>query len=188
MSDDQDRIPAVDRLPRRATDRVEDLVAWVLTAGALLVVVIAVVAGLAVHGREVELGIDSASQARAVLLEDAAVMTGDYSMYRVVEVPARWTDRAGQEHTGAVLMTRSAPAGTEVDVWIDATGKITARPLHQVNPVFRGVVAAIAVLCLGAAVLVAAWLGVRRVTGLFNSRRWAREWARVEPTWRRTVL
>jgi hypothetical protein len=44
------------------------------------------------------------------------------------------------------------------------------------------------VLCVGATVLVVTWLGVRAVTGRFNSRRWEREWARVEPLWRRTVL
>lgn len=191
MSDDPDRMPAAGRLPRRATDRVEDLVAWVLTVGALLSVVLACLTGLVVHGREserVDLGSGSTSQARAVLLENAAVTTGDYGMHHLVLVPARWTDRAGLEHTDPVVVTESARAGTEVVVWIDATGEITAPPTHRVNAVAGGIVSAIGVLCVGTTVLVATWVAVRGVTGRLNSRRWEREWARVEPLWRRTVL
>jgi hypothetical protein len=191
MSDDRDRASATGRLPRRATDRVEEFVAWILAVGALLVVAAASVTGLAVHGSEaerVESGSGSVSQARAVLLEDTAVATGEYGMHHLVLVPARWTDRTGHEHTDAIVVPYTAPAGTEVAVWVDATGNITAPPLHRVNAVFAGIVAAIGVLCAGATVLVTAWLGVRGVTGRVNSRRWERGWERVEPRWRRTVL
>jgi hypothetical protein len=179
------------RLPRRLTDHVEELVAWFLTAAALLVVVGACLTGIAVHGREAEragAGDGSVTQVRAVLLEGVTVTTGDYGMHRIATVPARWTDRGGLEHTGAIVVTRSAPAGTEFAVWTDADGKITAPPLHRVNAVFGGIVAAIGVLCAGATVIVATWLGVRGVTGRVNSRRWERGWARVEPMWRRTLL
>jgi hypothetical protein len=134
MSDDPNRIPAAERLPRRVTDRVEDLVAWVLTAAALLVVVLACLTGLVVHGREaerVDVGSGSRSQARAVLLEDAA------------------------STTDAAVVSRSARAGSEIVVWIDAAGKIAAPPLRPVNAVAGGAVSAIGVLCAGTTVLVA---------------------------------
>lgn len=179
------------RLPRRLTDLVEELVAWVLTAGALLVIAGACLTGLAVHGREAERAdarTGSVSAVRALLLEDAFVPTGDYGMHHLVTVPARWTDRSGLEHTEAVVVTRTAPAGTGVVVWIDATGRITAPPVRPVNPVFGGIVAAVGVLCAGATLLLATWLGVHGVTGRVNSRRWERGWERVEPLWRRTLL
>jgi len=182
--------PATGRLPRRATDRVEDIAAWVLTAGALLVIVGACLTGLTVHGDD---GDDAASdgsmsRTRVVLLEDAVVATGEYGLHHLVPTPVRWVDRAGAEHTGSVVMTSSAAAGTEVVVWVDATGTITGPPVRPMNPVLGGVVAATGVLCAGGAALAVLWLGVRAVTGRLNSRRWAREWARVEPLWRRTVL
>jgi hypothetical protein len=180
---------AQSRLPRRPTDRVEDLVAWLLTAAALLVVVSAGLTGITVHGREaarVDDGSES-SQVRAVLLEDAMVTTGDYGMHRLVTVPARWTDRRGLEHTDAVVVTRSARAGTEVTLWIDATGRIAPPPPRPVNAVVGGIVAAIGVLCAGTTLLVAIWLGVRFVIARVNSRRWEQDWARVEPLWRRSV-
>lgn len=178
------------RLPRRPTDRVEDLVAWVLTVAALLVVMSACLTGISVHRDEsarVEAS-SSALQVPAVLLEDATVTSGEYGMHRLVLVPARWTDRAGLEHVDAIVVTRSAPAGTEVAVWIDATGKITPPPVRPVNAVFGGIVAAVGVLCAGTTLLVAIWVGVRTVTGRMNARRWERGWARVEPLWRRSVL
>jgi hypothetical protein len=183
--------PAAGRFPRRVTDRVEDLAAWVLTAGALLVVVGACLTGVAVYRDEpARVGQDpgSMSHTRVVLLEDAVVATGEYGMHHLLPTPVRWVDRFGSEHTGSVVMTRSAPAGTEVVVWVDATGKIAGPPLRPVNPLFGGAAAAFGVLCVGATVLVVTWLGVRAVTGRFNSRRWEREWARVEPLLRRTVL
>jgi hypothetical protein len=188
---DPDRAPVGGRRPRRPTDRIEDAVAWLLTGAALLLVVVAGVTGIAVHGREAEraeLESRSTSQTRAVLLEDVHVATGEHGERMPVHVLARWTDRDGLEHVGGLPTTRSQPGGAEVDVWIDAAGEITSRPVRPANAVFGGITAAVGVLCAGATLLVATWLGVRRVTGLCNSRRWEQEWACVEPQWRRTIL
>ncbi|OLT01336.1 hypothetical protein BJF90_32265 [Pseudonocardia sp. CNS-004] len=72
-------------------------------------------------------------------------------------------------------------------MWIDSAGEITSRPTHPANAVFGGVVSAIGVLCAGATLLLATWFAVRGLTWRSNSRRWEREWARVEPQWRRTA-
>lgn len=191
MRPDPDRAPAAGRLPRRTTDRVEDAVAWILTALALLLIVVAGVTGLAVHGGEAdraELENGSKSQARAVLLEEVYVTIGDLGTPIPVPVTARWTDRDGRQHAGLVPVDRSAPAGAEVDVWIDAAGEIASRPVRPENAVVGGIVSAFGVLCAGGTLLGATWLGVRRLTQLRNTRRWEREWALVEPQWRRTVL
>jgi hypothetical protein len=170
---------------------VEDLVAWLLTGAVLLVFVITAVTGLSVHGREaerVELETRSTSQTSAVLLQDVRVVAGDHGERMPARARARWTDGDGREHAGVVVVTRSQPAGAEVDVWIDAAGEITSPPVRPLNAIFGGIVAAIGVLCAGATLLIATWLAVRGVTGRCNSRRWEDEWARVEPQWRRTVL
>ena len=54
MRSGPERRPVAGRLPRRGTDRVEDVVAWVLTVAALLLVVAAASAALGVHARETE--------------------------------------------------------------------------------------------------------------------------------------
>ncbi|OLT00454.1 hypothetical protein BJF90_35300 [Pseudonocardia sp. CNS-004] len=58
----------------RPTDRVEDAIAWLLTAAALILVVAAGITGFAVHGRQVDRA-DAESATRwpttAVVLEDA---------------------------------------------------------------------------------------------------------------------
>jgi hypothetical protein len=158
-------------------------------AASLLVIVLAVVTGLAVHGRQaerVELDNRSTSQTRAVLLEDAHAVPAEFG--RVPEqVRARWTDRDGQHHVGVIPARRSQPAGTEVEVWIGSAGEITSRPTNPANAVFGGIVLAIGVLCAGATLLLATWFAVGGLAWRSNSRRWEREWARVEPQWRRTA-
>jgi hypothetical protein len=191
MRPDPDHAAVVGPLPRRGTDRVEDVTAWILIVAALLLIVVAGVTGLGVHGREAERAVldsRSTSQVRSVLLEDAKVMISEVGERMPVRVPARWTDGDGREHTGSVLVQRAQPAGAEIDVWIDGAGEITSRPANLLNAVFGGIVSAFGVLCAGGTLLVAAWLGVRRATGAVNARRWEREWAAVEPHWRRNVL
>ncbi|GAA0919103.1 hypothetical protein [Pseudonocardia zijingensis] len=191
MRPDPDRAPVEGPLPRRATDRVEDVVAWLLTGAALVVVVLAVVTGLGVHGREAERAEqqrDTVSQTRAVLLEDAHVVVSSESVHLPTQAQARWTDRDGRDHSGVVTVTRSQRAGSEVEVWIDAQGEITSRPTHPMNAVFGGIVSALGVLCAGAVPILGIWFGVRSLTLRCNARRWEREWERVEPQWRRTAF
>jgi hypothetical protein len=191
MPPDPDHPPAASRRPRRGTDRVEDVSAWILATAALLLIVVAVVTGIGTYGREAdraEVQRTSTSQVRAVLLENANVTISEGGGPIPARVPARWTDRDGREHTGPVSVDRTAPAGTEIDVWIDAEGEITTRPTSAMNAVLGGVFAAFGVLCAGGTVLVAAWWGVRRATARVNARRWEREWTDVEPEWRRKAL
>lgn len=182
---------AVGRLPRRATDRVEDAVAWVLTAAGLLLVVIAGVTGLSTYGRESERAereSGSRSQVRAVLLEDAQLVSGDLGERLPIRGMARWTDRNGHEHSGVVGVGYAEPAGTEIDTWVDAAGNAASRPVRPLNAVVGGIAASFGVLCAGGTLLVATWVGVRGLTARRNARRWEREWEQVEPDWRRHLL
>jgi hypothetical protein len=182
---------AAGRLPRRASDRVEDAVAWVLMVAGLLLVVVAVVTGLGVYGREsarAELESSSRSQVRAVLLEDAQLLTGALGEQLPVRAPARWTDGNGIEHSGVVDVAGVKPAGTEVEVWVDAAGEAVSRPMTPLTTVIGGITTAIGVLCAGGSLLAAMWFGVRGLTARRNARGWEREWEQVEPGWRRHLL
>ena len=97
---------------------------------------------------------------------------------------ARWTDRAGAEHTGTVTTQPAMPAGSVVDVWLDEEGRAVDEPTRPMDAVVRTVAAIVAVLGIGAAFLYALWIAVRSFTGAANDRRWEREWEHVEPEWR----
>ena len=190
MRSEPERPSAVSRLPRRATDRVEDAVAWVLMVAALLLVVVAGVTGLGVYGAEsarAELESGTRSPVRAVLLEDAQLVAGDLGERLPVRVPARWTDRNGLEHSGIVDVAYPKSAGTEIEVWVDAGGEIVSRPVRPLNAVIGGITSSFGVLCAGGTLLVAMWFGVRRLTARRNSRHWERAWEQVEPRWRRDL-
>jgi hypothetical protein len=190
MRSEPERHSVAGRLPRRASDRVEDAVAWVLIVAGLLLVVVAGVFGLGVYGREserAELEIASRSQVRAVLIEDAQLVSGELGERLPVRALARWTDRNGLEHSRAVDVGRAAPAGTEVEVWVDAEGEAVARPVSPQNAVVGGITAAFGVLCAGGTLLAAMWFGVRELTARHNARGWEREWEQVEPDWRRRL-
>jgi hypothetical protein len=190
MRSERERPSAMGRLPRRVTDRVEDAVAWVLMVAALLLVVVAGVTGLGVYGAEsarAELESGTRSPVRAVLLEDAQLMTGDLGERLPVRVPARWTDRNGLERSGLVDVAYPKSAGTAVEVWVDAEGEVVSRPVRPLNAVVGGITSGFGVLCAGGTLLVATWFGARGLTARRNSRHWERTWEQVEPQWHRDL-
>jgi hypothetical protein len=163
------------------TDRVEDAVAWLLMAAALALLAVAGLTGVAVHSSHSEAE-SSALWAHAVLLEDADTMETEFGVGMPTRVLARWTDRGGVERTGEVLVTAPKEAGTEVDVRLEADGQPSMR-LQPESAAAAGIVSAGSLLLGGGTVLIALWLGVRRLTGVANARRWEREWERVGPDW-----
>ncbi len=175
-------------LPRRMTDRVEDAAAWVLSAAMLLVAMAAVVVGLSVHGGEAARARAESTDrvpATAVLTADAPI-SADYSAGNIrVPVPAAWTDPAGRRHTGWVDAPAGTAAGTERPVWLDRSGDVVPAPTSGTQVVFAAVATAVLVLTGGGLLLGSTWLAVRRLTAARNAAEWAREWARVEPEWRR---
>src|SRR4051812_17162294 len=101
-------------MPRRGTDIVEDAVVRRLSSLALLLVVVAVTAGLAVYGHTADRGraeSDIHTPVRAVLLEEVPVQTGDAGYRLPVKVEANWTAPGGSPRTGSVRVTGPIPAG-----------------------------------------------------------------------------
>jgi hypothetical protein len=146
---------------------------WLLAAAVLTVAVAAVVIGFAVHDRQVErAGAATVAPWRtsAVLVEDAG-SSGLYGGWLPAQVDARWTDRTGVRHTGAVTVDVPAPAGSVVEVWIDAEGRAVEPPAPPMDAGLAAAVAACAVLALGGSLMYALWYAVRSLTAVARDRR-----------------
>ncbi|MDT7710521.1 MAG: hypothetical protein QOG20_6128 [Pseudonocardiales bacterium] len=164
---------------RRVTDRVEDAAAWAFAALALLTVLVAVTVGQAGHASAMDRSrAETASRTpiRAVLL-DAATVDGPQ------QARARWTGADGVEVTGDVPVHESGPAGTVVQVWLDADGRVTSAPLSARVAEATGLVRGILTALSGWALLALAWNGLRRLVERRNTAAWERDWERVEPEW-----
>jgi hypothetical protein len=169
----------------RATDRAEDLTAWLVTSLGLFAVLGAVLVGMAAHRAALipgELG--DVSPVRVVLLADVPAGPADPGP----RVPVSWIAADGTEQTGELVVRAPLPAGSAVPAWLDRQGRLASTPpRHPVEAVAFGVGAALTVAAVAWALLAAAWSAVRRATATRNDAAWAREWARVEPVWRRQV-
>jgi hypothetical protein len=173
---------------RRRTDRVEDLVAWLLTCLGLLAVLGSVAVGHVAH--DAALGRDGAPVAvRAVLLEDAPPVPAVHQRGPTTprRVPASWTAADGAVHVIEVVAPPGQRAGSAVVVWLDRAGRVAADPSERgAEAAAFGVSAGLTVVAVSWAVLALLWSGVCRMTAACNAAAWAREWASVEPRWRRT--
>jgi hypothetical protein len=100
-----------------------------------------------------------------------------------VPVQASWTGPDGVGRTGTVQASPGARAGTHVPVWVDLAGRVLPAPLTGDDAVVHGLASGVLVtigiatagVCGHATVL---WLLTRR-----RLRRWADDWAAVEPLW-----
>lgn len=173
-------------MPRRATDRVEDLTAWLLVTAALLLLVLAGVAAAAVYRDGVRRSGTEAAQRHQVTAEIVGRPSGVAGRYPVGT--ARWTDPDGIPRIGRVPMTATRPAAEGTTrIWVDAAGAPSRPPTTPALAVQAAAVTAVTVCLVGLALLAAAWAGVRALVDRCNAARWEREWARVGPRWSRRV-
>ena len=174
------------RWPRsRRTDRLEDLVAWVLTACAAGVVLVAVAVGQAgVEHTLARARAEAATRipARAELLEDIdPAVPADGS--RSHTALARWTGPDGRVTQGRVIVGSKQSVGDTVPIWMDPTGRLAQAPTPAATATAVGWTWGVAVVLAGWALLALLWTAVRAATARHNAAAWAREWALVEPTW-----
>ncbi|MEV0174714.1 hypothetical protein AB0I00_26785 [Streptomyces sp. NPDC050803] len=166
---------------RRRSDLVE---AWVVLAGWAFALVGGLIAGLVAVGaveRAADQQRERSRQVSAVLMENAedrspARVAADYRVWAKV----RWTEPDGSTHTDDARVPPKTKAGSQVTVWTDGSGQVTAEPLSggetQLHAVSGGVLAA---LCTAGTVLGTVW-----VLRLWLERRrleqWAVEWERID--------
>lgn len=181
-------MPRVEALPRRGVDRLADAVAVLMVVAAFAVLLGAGWIAVAVHGEESRRAAAERGErtgVSAVLLADATHDGGSSSATTAVPVTARWTGPDGHPVTGEVIAPYGAAAGERVTAWLDRSGRPVPAPTSGAAVLAATLLVAFAVLVTGGAGLLAAGLGAGRLLDLARGGYWAREWERVEPTWRR---
>jgi hypothetical protein len=161
MRSERQRHNRPERLPRRPTDRIEDLVAWLLATLGLLSAVLAATTGVRLYGEGTDrVSIESRerTQVQAVLLEPApsgvALAERGRQMRSVpVPVPARYTAPDGTERVADALVQGPLPAGAGVPMWVDRAGEATTAPGHPLDALGSAATGAAGVLILGGVVL-----------------------------------
>jgi hypothetical protein len=129
----------------------------------------------------------------AVLLEDAPARrqtVGDYGGYpsAAAAVRAVWPVAGGTSREGRVLVRPGLLVGTAVPVWVNREGNLTGAPLDQSG--IPGSAAAMGLLSL-VGVPVATWTLYAFLAFALDAhrdRRWAQDWAAVEPDWNSRLL
>jgi len=175
---------------RRTTDTVETAVAWILTVFAVIGAVAAMSVGLAVHS---EMDRQATEQARTRTPITAQLVEATYGSSPAgtarLQVPAavRWVEPDGTPRQVEASVEQGQARGSAVTIWLDSRGGPVGEPVRSSDAVLCGVVAGISVAGLAGTALIVAWLLVRRTTFALNARRWADEWAAVEPQWRREL-
>jgi hypothetical protein len=133
------------------------------------------------------------SLVRAVLVEDApgpAGMSsahGDYSV-SAVPVAAVWSVPGGTQQEGTVLVKPGTPVGTTLRAWVDREGNVTRAPLDRAGiPASAAAMGALPLV----GVPVLTWTLYAFLCVALNAhreRRWAEDWAAVEPEWNSRLL
>lgn len=173
---------------RRTTDRLEDLAAWVLVAGGLLVALFSYGFGAQFYAQGLDrVQVESADRtpASARLLADAEVTSSVDSRSTTVMAPATWQDRAGTAHDGLVMVPRGLRAGGKIAIWTDASGARVSAPMTKQDALLCALIAGGVALVGGIGLLIALWALVRRATLAANCARWEDEWRDVAPKWTR---
>ncbi|MGH3188460.1 MAG: Rv1733c family protein [Streptosporangiaceae bacterium] len=180
----------IDRNPlRRGTDRVEAAIRLVIIA--LLVIAVPVVAVVA--GRQADHQAVRQAQAQraadhlvtAVLLERAQAtgVPDPYTNVQMTYVLARWQPPGRLARTGDVLATAGALKGSTAQIWINASGALTAPPPDQ-RTIAGDVCMAVIVTCLtSVAVLLVLGALTRFALDRRRMRGWEAEWRATGPLW-----
>jgi len=175
------------RLPRRPTDHVEDLGAWVLGVLGCFLLLVAVLTGSAADQQVSEQGRAESAvsiSVTAVLIEDAPLIVGGYdNPGPMTSAAARWIAPDGRECTGQVMVGAGRRAGSAVTIWVDRAGAVVDKPATAAGALLTGVSVALGLALADLCVVVIAWMVLRRLTTARNLRRWEREWERVGPGW-----
>ncbi|WP_370961642.1 hypothetical protein [Amycolatopsis sp. cg9] len=94
--------------------------------------------------------------------------------------PATWRTRDGQDRAGEVLAAAGAVAGRQAEVWLDATGTPTERPLTAAAAVVGAPIAALTFWVAVTSGLVVLYRVVVFLLDRYRFAQWQREWFAVQ--------
>jgi hypothetical protein len=126
-------------------------------------------------------------QVNAELVEDAVVSHGAEGAPDVGRATATWTGPSGVVETTVIKVAVGARAGSTQAIWIDRNGDPTTRPLSDSDVSGRTVGIGVLTYLGISLAAVSAYLLFRVQLDRSRSRRWAAEWAVVEPVWTGSV-
>jgi hypothetical protein len=171
---------------KRTSDRLQVLARVLLTSVLLSAVAIALAVATASYTAarsEADAQAAERQQVNAELVEDAVVSHSAEGTPNMGRATASWTGPSGVVHTDVIKVAVVAKAGSTQAIWIDRNGDRTTRPLSDSDVSGRAVgIGLLTDLGISLAA-VGAYLMFRRQLDRSRSRRWAAEWAVVEPTW-----
>lgn len=168
----------------RRWDRAENCLLISIAVLALLAVPVLAAIGSTVHAQQLQIvAHQQTSRAPAVaeLLDDAPgrshAVRGEVD--RSTDVRATWTSPSGARHEGDVSAPYGAKRGSEVDIWLDATGEPVSRPVTPVDAAFAAIAAAAGTWAALVTVLAVIFLAVRTLLNRARYAAWAREWRHI---------
>jgi hypothetical protein len=174
---------------KRGTDRLQFVARVLLLVTVLTAIPVALAVMTANYSQRLTVVAAEAAERHhvtATLLVDAAPARDAVSP-DAATATVTWTPPSGVAREDVLTVPQDAKAGSTVRIWIDDRGDLTRRPATS------GDVAAeafgLGLLTFMAIVLVAAttFLIFRRLQDRGRLRRWAADWAVVEPVWTRKV-
>jgi hypothetical protein len=175
---------------KRTSDRIQFLARVLLACSLATAIPVALVVASLVREEaltEAEAQSLERHQIDAELVADPAVAPGGADDPQTFRAPAVWSGPSGGQHTGLVVVPIDAKAGSSVLVWIDGDGDLTTRPLDAGGAMARAVGMAAVTYVWTSALAAGAYLAFRASLDRSRLRRWAADWAVVEPVWTRTV-
>jgi hypothetical protein len=113
-----------------------------------------------------------------------AARTGDVAQPGLAqETRIRWVDRTGVAHTGGVAPSDGDRVGGHRQVWIDQSGRLTARPRTHHQTLTDTTLAALASLAALGMLHAAAYSIVLRRIDRRRLAMWESEWVTIAPRW-----
>lgn len=175
---------------KRGSDRIQFAARVLLVVLVLAAVPVALAVATATATQTRSLADEQAASRHlviATLQEDAAAADVADGAGAGAPVAATWTAPSGAEREGVVHVRAAGEAGTTVTIWVDEDGDVTTRPLADADVVARAIGYSVPTFLGTSALAALGYLGVRRVLDRSRIRRWATDWAVVEPVWSRKV-
>ncbi len=174
---------------KRTSDRLQQLGRILLVCVLLIGVAVALAVATAAYTQGVATAAAQAAarhQVMAELTEDAQAVESS-TVSASTSASVTWRDPAGEPHRAVLSVPAGAEAGSTLLVWVDGAGDRTTRPISRGDAVYAAIGYGLVTYLAITAVALVAYRLFRGSLDRGRSRRWATEWAAVEPVWSRTV-